>query len=270
MSLSYVEFNIFPKYILIPQVFWLYHVLQILPPALVDFGVREMHLDAPRTPVKVTQSCPTLWDPMDYRLKAPLSMELSGPEYWSGWPFPSPGDHPNSGTEPGSVSCTKGRFFTIQASKEVPQNTNNCSKPLPTSQNDKKPVGLSHSPRSYCDCHSTETSKSFGKRKEKRFVGEGERCDEQGAVIVAEQRWWAQSNSHGWVWKSPGEMLVKQLGWVATVNLTSEARAPGNSILTSHEVAPEQLNPYHHRISRSWGRRQYGTICLSALWLRIF
>ena len=31
-----------------------------------------------------------------------LSMEFSRPEYWSGWPFLSPGDLPNPGTEPGS------------------------------------------------------------------------------------------------------------------------------------------------------------------------
>ena len=34
-------------------------------------------------------------------------MEFSRPEYWSGQPFPSPGDLPNSGTEP--------RFPTLQA-----------------------------------------------------------------------------------------------------------------------------------------------------------
>ena len=34
--------------------------------------------------------------------QAPLSMESSRQEYWSGWPFPSPGDHPNPGIEPGS------------------------------------------------------------------------------------------------------------------------------------------------------------------------
>ena len=31
-------------------------------------------------------------------------MEFSRPEYWSGWPFPSPGDLPNPGTEPRSPS----------------------------------------------------------------------------------------------------------------------------------------------------------------------
>ena len=30
------------------------------------------------------------------------SMEFFRPEYWSGWPFPSPGDLPNPGIEPGS------------------------------------------------------------------------------------------------------------------------------------------------------------------------
>ena len=32
--------------------------------------------------------------------QAPLSMEFSGREYWSGLPFPSPGDLPNPGIEP--------------------------------------------------------------------------------------------------------------------------------------------------------------------------
>ena len=34
--------------------------------------------------------------------KAPLSMEFSRQEYWSGFPFPSPGDSPNPEIEPGS------------------------------------------------------------------------------------------------------------------------------------------------------------------------
>ena len=32
--------------------------------------------------------------------QAPLSMEFSRQEYWSGLPFPSPGDLPNPGIEP--------------------------------------------------------------------------------------------------------------------------------------------------------------------------
>ena len=36
--------------------------------------------------------------------QAPLSMGFSRQEYWSGYPFPSPGDLPNPGIEPGSPS----------------------------------------------------------------------------------------------------------------------------------------------------------------------
>ena len=34
--------------------------------------------------------------------QAPMSIEFSRQEYWSGLPFPSPGDLPNPGTEPRS------------------------------------------------------------------------------------------------------------------------------------------------------------------------
>ena len=36
--------------------------------------------------------------------QAPLSMEFFRQEYWSGLPFPSPGDLSNPGIEPGSPS----------------------------------------------------------------------------------------------------------------------------------------------------------------------
>ena len=53
--------------------------------------------------VLVAQLCLTLCDPMDCSAhQAPLSMEFSRKECWSGLPFPSPGDLPNPGIEPGS------------------------------------------------------------------------------------------------------------------------------------------------------------------------
>ena len=53
--------------------------------------------------VIVAQLCLTLCDPMDCSAhQAPLSMEFSRKECWSGLPFPSPGDLPNPGIEPGS------------------------------------------------------------------------------------------------------------------------------------------------------------------------
>ena len=55
--------------------------------------------------VFVTQSFPTLCDPMDYiAFQAPLSLEFSRKEYWSGLPFPSPGDLPNPGIRPRSCA----------------------------------------------------------------------------------------------------------------------------------------------------------------------
>ena len=39
---------------------------------------------------------------MDLARQDPLSMEFSRKEYWSGFPFPSPGDLPNPGIKPGS------------------------------------------------------------------------------------------------------------------------------------------------------------------------
>ena len=47
------------------------------------------------------QSCPTL-QPQTVAHQAPISMEFSRQEYWSGLPFPSPGDLPDPGIEPRS------------------------------------------------------------------------------------------------------------------------------------------------------------------------
>ena len=43
-----------------------------------------------------------LCDPVDCSPSSPLFMEFSKQEYWSGLPFPSPGDLPDPGLEPGS------------------------------------------------------------------------------------------------------------------------------------------------------------------------
>ena len=54
----------------------------------------------------VAQSCPLL-HPIDCSPQAPLSMEFSRQEYWTGEPFLSPGGLPDSGIEPS--------FPTLQA-----------------------------------------------------------------------------------------------------------------------------------------------------------
>ena len=61
--------------------------------------------------LKVTQLCPTLCDPMDcVAYQIPPSMGFSRQGYWSGLPFPSPGDLPNPGTKPGSPALWTDTF----------------------------------------------------------------------------------------------------------------------------------------------------------------
>ena len=50
-------------------------------------------------------------------------MEFSRQEYWSGQPFPSPGDLPDPGTEPESLMspALAGGFFTTSATWETLQ-----------------------------------------------------------------------------------------------------------------------------------------------------
>ena len=52
--------------------------------------------------------------PWTVACQAPLSMEVSRQEYWSGLSFPPPGDLPDAGIEPAPVAsfALAGRFFT--------------------------------------------------------------------------------------------------------------------------------------------------------------
>ena len=59
----------------------------------------------------VTKSCPILATPWTLAYQAPLSMGFSRQEYWSGFPFPSPGDLPDPGIEPRSLALV-GRLLT--------------------------------------------------------------------------------------------------------------------------------------------------------------
>ena len=72
---------------------------------------------AHRVPVKskscsylVAKSCPTLCDLIAHQ--APLSLGFPRQEYWSGLPFPSPGDLPDPGIK--AVSSLGRRVFTTK------------------------------------------------------------------------------------------------------------------------------------------------------------
>ena len=54
--------------------------------------------------------------------QASLSMVFSRPEYWSELPFPTPGDLPDPGIEPASLSpALEGGIFTTSATWEAPE-----------------------------------------------------------------------------------------------------------------------------------------------------
>ena len=55
----------------------------------------------------VAQSCPTLCNPMTVAYQAPLSVGFPRQKYWSGLPFPSPGDLPNPGIKPRSPTLQR-------------------------------------------------------------------------------------------------------------------------------------------------------------------
>ena len=62
----------------------------------------------------VTQSCPTLCDPMDCSLPGSSIRGIFQQEYWSGLPFPTPEDLPHPEIEPVSLTspALAGGFFT--------------------------------------------------------------------------------------------------------------------------------------------------------------
>ena len=61
----------------------------------------------------VSQSCPTLCNPMNLARQVPLSMGFPRQEYWTGLPFPSSEDLPDPGIKPESPALA-GRFFTAE------------------------------------------------------------------------------------------------------------------------------------------------------------
>ena len=57
--------------------------------------------------VGVAQLCLTLCDSVTRACQTPLSVGFSSQEYWSGLPFPSPGDLLTQGSNPSLLPCGK-------------------------------------------------------------------------------------------------------------------------------------------------------------------
>ena len=75
--------------------------------------------------VKVTQSCPTLCDPMDYTVPGILQARILE---WVAFPFSRVSSPPRDGTQ---VSCVAGGFFTSWATREAQEYWSRWSIPFP-------------------------------------------------------------------------------------------------------------------------------------------
>ena len=72
----------------------------------------------------VAKSYPTLVTPWTVACQALLSMGFSRQEYWSGLPFPSPGDPPNSGVS--SLCLQMRQIFVNTNFKALPWCPKGC------------------------------------------------------------------------------------------------------------------------------------------------
>ena len=83
---------------------------------LVVRGAPSSQLQFSLCVCSVPQSCPTVCHPLDCARQAPLFMGFPRQEYWSGLPFPSPGDLP----EPTSLvsPALPDTFFTTSLTWE--------------------------------------------------------------------------------------------------------------------------------------------------------
>jgi len=85
---------------------------------LASFGETLGMVAAAAEPLSHVQLFATLWT---IACQAPLSMGFTWQEYWSGVPFPTPGDLPSPGIKPKSLTspALAGRFFTTSATWEA-------------------------------------------------------------------------------------------------------------------------------------------------------
>ena len=89
----------------------------LLPP---NSSTTVTSLTYPNTSVSHSVVSDSLWP-----LQAPLCVEFSRQEYWSGLPFPSPGDLGNSGIEPRTPALQADTLLPESPAKSEPQEASN-------------------------------------------------------------------------------------------------------------------------------------------------
>ena len=82
--------------------------------------VQVLGWDDPLEKEMATHSSTLAWKiPWTVTCQSPLSMGFSKQEYWNGLPFPSPGDRPNPGIEPGSPALLVDSLWTELSKKPL-------------------------------------------------------------------------------------------------------------------------------------------------------
>ena len=81
----------------------------------INSDVKEMRASPSRVKIAcmLNQLCPTLHDPVAVACQAALSIRFPRQEYWSGLPFPPPGDLPDPEIELASPVLAD-EFFTAE------------------------------------------------------------------------------------------------------------------------------------------------------------
>ena len=80
---------------------------------------KNIYLATVKVKLLIAQSGPTLCDPWTVACQAPLSMEFSRQESWSGLPFSSPGYLPNPGIEHGSSTLQADSLYSEPPGKPL-------------------------------------------------------------------------------------------------------------------------------------------------------
>ena len=174
--------------------------------------------------------------PWTVACQAPLSMRFSRQEYWSGLPFPSPGDLPNPGIEPGS-SALQGDSLLAEPWEKSPIKKAECQRidafelwswrrllRVPwTARRSNQSILKETSPECSLEglmlklklqyfghpmrrTDSLEKTPMLGKIKDKRRRGQ-----------QAHDGWMASPTQWTWVWASR-EMLKDREAWCAAVH----------------------------------------------------
>ena len=101
---------------------------------LIELQTNHKHSES-ESESEVAQSCLTLCDPWTVAHQASPSMGFSRQEYWSGLPFPSPGDLLDPGIEPRSPTLQADALTSAPPGKPLNTRIQSLRKPPIETQN---------------------------------------------------------------------------------------------------------------------------------------